>query len=167
MIIDSKGRLFGKISIIDILVVLILVGGVAGIGYKFTKSGKANPFTKADNIVMQFYHQEQNEFAVRSIKEGTPVKDLKTNAYIGTVKHVEIKPSNSTAADDKGQYQASARPGFVSVVITVEGTGIYRDGINGQGVSFSGTDYYINKSTELALGNTDLWTFVYSITKKE
>ena len=38
MIIDNKGRLFGKISIIDILIVVIIIVAVAGIGSKFVKS---------------------------------------------------------------------------------------------------------------------------------
>ena len=167
MIIDSKGKLFGKVSIIDLLIVLIIAAGIAGVGYKFTKSGNATPFTKQDNIVIKFYHYEQQDFAARSVKVGDSVKDAKTGAYFGKVTKVEVDKSKSTAPDDKGQYQVSAREGWASVLITVEGSGIYRDGVNGQGVSFGGTDYFVNSSTQLKAGNADLWTFIYSIDKKE
>jgi len=32
MIIDSKGKLFGKISIIDILILVVLIAGIAEYG---------------------------------------------------------------------------------------------------------------------------------------
>jgi len=35
MIIDSKGKLFGKISIIDILILVVLIAGIAGVWVKF------------------------------------------------------------------------------------------------------------------------------------
>lgn len=36
MIIDSKGKLFGKVSIIDILVLVVLVAGIAGVWANFS-----------------------------------------------------------------------------------------------------------------------------------
>ena len=167
MIIDNKGRLFGKVSIIDALIVLIIIAGLAGVGYKFTKAGKASPFTKQDNIVIDFYHDETRDFNANSIKVGDSVKDAKTNAYIGKVSKVEVKESKSIASDDKGQYHESAKPGAASIHIIVDGTGIYRDGITGQGVSIGGTDYFIGASTQLYVGKNVMWAFVYNIDKKE
>lgn len=167
MIIDSKGKLFGKISIIDILVVAVILAGIAGVGYKFAKSGQVTPFTKQDTVLIEFYHYEQLDFNAETMKEGTPVKDGKTNSYIGKVKKVEVSPSKSTAPDDKGEYKESAKPGWASVKITVEGTGIYRDGINGQGVSLDGTDYFVGRSVEVCAGNNAMWTYIRTMSKKE
>ena len=35
MLIDEKGRLFGKINIVDFIVAAVIVLGVLGVGYKF------------------------------------------------------------------------------------------------------------------------------------
>ncbi|HAA43417.1 MAG TPA: hypothetical protein DCE02_05365, partial [Ruminiclostridium sp.] len=38
MIIDSKGKLFGKISIIDILILAVIIAGTAGVWHMFFRS---------------------------------------------------------------------------------------------------------------------------------
>ena len=45
MIIDEKGKLFGKISIIDIAVILLVILAIVGgiVIYNNTKSGKTSP----------------------------------------------------------------------------------------------------------------------------
>ena len=166
MIIDNKGKLFGKISIIDILVVLILVGGVAGIGYKYAKAKVNSPFTKGDTIITQFYYDEISDYAANDIKVGDMVTDRATSSNFGKVTKVEVNPSNSYASDDKGKWVKSPKEGYNSVIVTVEGPGVYKDGTNAQGVGFGGIDYYVYKSVEVQIGNTTFWAKVYSLKKK-
>lgn len=166
MIIDSKGKLFGKISIIDILVLVIIVGGIAGVSYKFMKSRTLSPFAKGVTIVTQFYQAEIDEFAAKSIKVGDMVTDHSTGANFGKVTNIEIGKSASFASDDKGVWVESPKPRYASVTITVEGSGIYKDGVGEQGVSFGSTDFYVDRSVDVQVGNVNFWAKVYSLQKK-
>ena len=58
MIIDDKGKLFGKISIIDLLVVCLILAGIAGAYYKFGRSKTISPFVKPDKIEMTFFSED-------------------------------------------------------------------------------------------------------------
>lgn len=165
MIIDSKGKLFGKISIIDVLVVVVILAGVVGIGYKFSKS-RSPLFAKGEIVVTQFYQAEVDEFAAKAIKVGDMVTDHSTGANFGKVTNIEIGKSASFAPDDKGVWVESPKPRYASIIITVEGPGIYKDGVGEQGVSFGNTDFYVDRSVDVQVGNTNFWAKVYSLQKK-
>ena len=40
--IDEKGRLFGKINIVDLIVILVIVIAAVGVGMKFLGGGNGN-----------------------------------------------------------------------------------------------------------------------------
>lgn len=166
MIIDSKGKLFGKISIIDVLVVLVILAGVAGIGYKFSKSSTLSPFAKGDTIEVQFYQREDDDFAVKAIKEGDMVTDNATGAYFGKVTKAVAGAPASYGTDDKGVWVKSQKPDYGSVTFTVEGQGVFEDGVSRQGVSFGSTPYFVNNSVQLKVGNAIIWADITSIKKK-
>lgn len=161
MIIDSKGKLFGKVSIIDILIVLVIIAGVGGVTYKFNKSKAVTPFTKTEDIQIVFFTEDIPDYVAQSIKQGDLVKDRVSNSVFGRVKEVKIDKGIFYAPNDRGEMVASSKPGYVSLMLTVEGQGIYTD----NGVTFGNVDYYINKTLEVRAGNTAIWTRVYNIRK--
>ena len=75
MILDKKGKLFGKISIVDVLVVVIIIAIAFGLYYKFDKSGTVTPFTETQTIRMSLYLESVNTYMIDSIKVGDPVRD--------------------------------------------------------------------------------------------
>lgn len=166
MLIDSKGKLFGKISIVDILIVVMILGVIAGVGYKFRKSGTGTPFAKKDTIQVTFYQPEANTYVDGTIKVGDVVKDKATGSVFGKVVSVKTDKAVSAATNSDGQMVTTSNPKMCSITIVVEGEGIYKDGKGEQGVSFDNTDFFINTSVQLRAGNTDVWTFVKSLEKK-
>lgn len=166
MLIDSKGKLFGKISIVDILIVVMILGVIAGVGYKFKKSSANTPFSKKDTIQVTFYQPEANNYVDGTIKVGDTVKDKATNSVFGKVVSVKTDKAVSVGTNNDGQMVTTSNPKMCSVTIVVEGQGTYKDGKSDQGVSFDNTDFFINTSVQLRAGNTDLWTFIKSLEKK-
>lgn len=162
MLIDSKGKLFGKISIVDVLIVVMVLGVLAGVGYKFRKSGTSTPFAKKDTVQVTFYHYEVNDFIDGSIKVGDPVKDKATGTVFGKVSSVKFDKAISTGTNSEGQMVAASNPKFRSVTITVDGEGVFGD----QGVSFDSTSYFVGSSVEIRVGNSTLWAFVKNLQKK-
>ena len=161
MILDKKGKLFGKISIVDIIIAVIIIAAIAGLYYKFGKSGTVTAFTKTDNIQITLYHEDVPNYIANNIKVGDVVKDRLQNAVIGKVTDVKVGPDIVFHPSDSGQVVASSRPGYSSITVTAEGKGIY----NVTGPTFGGVEYYLGKQVEWRVGVTDYFAKISDIKK--
>lgn len=166
MLIDSKGKLFGRISIVDILIVVMILGVIGGVGYKFKKSSTSTPFAKKDTVQVTFYHPEANNYVEGTIKAGDIVRDKATGSVFGKVVSVSTDKAVSVGTNSEGQMVNTSNPRQRSITLVVEGEGIYKDGKSEQGVSFDNTDFFVNSSVELRVGDTTLWTFIKNLEKK-
>jgi hypothetical protein len=168
MILDSKGKLFGKISIVDILIVVVVLGAIVGVGYKLKKSniGIGNAVAKKDNIEISFYADEVPEYAAKAVSNGDLAKDFERNVEFGNVTNVELGKSISWAANEKGEMVPSSKSGFSSIKIAVEGPGVFRDGKSASGVTFGSADYYTGRTIFLLVGNSTYQCRIYDIKKK-
>lgn len=163
MIIDDRGRLFGKISIVDILVICLILAGIAGAYYKFGKSNTVTPFSRPDKIEVVFFAEDIPEYAGIGIKPGDPAKDRQTNSVFGKVKEVTVGPDIVYFPNKDGQAVKSSKEGYISLTIVTEGEGVYSN----NGISFSNMDYYVNKLIEVRFGNTAIYARIQSIRKIE
>lgn len=168
MIIDSKGKLFGKISIIDIIVVLVVIAAIAGIGYKMTQSNTIGLAPKTEKVRLTFYSEESTEYAVRAVKVGDIVKDFEQGVTFGKVAE-ELKIGDALSFTDfteyvDGEWVVGSKPGYCSFTMTVDGEGIINpDG----GVNYGGANYYVGRTVIIRAGNNVFTGRVYSIEKKE
>ena len=167
MIIDSKGKLFGKVSIIDILIVLVVIAAVAGVGYKLTQSNTISITGKTDKVRLTFYSEESTEYAVNAVKVGDIVKDFEQGATFGNVVE-ELKTDKALSFTDfteyeNGQWVVGSKPGYCSYYMTVEGVGV----INAEGgVTYGGANYYVGRTVTVRAGNNVFTGRIYSIEKK-
>jgi hypothetical protein len=148
MIIDSKGKLFGKVSIVDIIIVLIVVLAIVFVGYKYTKTKTTSP-DKSQSVQMSFYIEETNDFTANSIKVGDKVVDFIQNSTMGSVTKVEVAPSVSYANNSEGKFVTSTKEGYSSVKVTIEGKGI----LTSNGLSIFGNTYLIGQNYNVKIGN--------------
>ena len=128
---DRSGRLFGKVSIIDVLVVLVvLVMAVAmyvknnALQVSKTGEGSQTPITfvmEAENIPLN---------VVEAVRVGDQVfdKDRTSNGAIGTITGIEIREAGRVASLDNGTYVRMKNETARNLIITVEGTGTVEDG---------------------------------------
>lgn len=161
MIIDNNGKLFGKISIVDILIVAVLLAAIGGVYYKFGRSKTVSPFSKPDTIEVSFYVEDIPAFVANSIKEGDLAKDRVNNITIGKITSAVVGPDIFFYPNSEGQAIASSKPGYASIQFTVRGQGVYSD----TGSSISGMEYYVNKQFELRVGAVNTYPRVMSIKK--
>jgi hypothetical protein len=168
MIIDSKGKLFGKVSIIDIIVVLVVIAAVAGVGYKMKQSNTIPLTAKTDKVRLTFYSEESTEYAVKAVKVGDIVKDFEQGATFGKVAE-ELVIGDALSFTDfteyvDGKWIVGSKPGYCSFTMTVDGEGIINsDG----GVNFGGANYYVGRTVIIRAGNNVFTGRIYSIEKKE
>ena len=167
MLIDNKGKLFGKINVIDLFIILIVVAAVAGLAPKFIKSGTSNPiFSKSDTIITEISVEESPEYTINDIKKGDYVKDPVRNSYIGKVVDIKSAPSIYFAPNDKGEMVKTTKVGYQSATITVEGNGIYSDRSTQGGVTIDNVDQYIGRQQEIRIGHASVYARISSFKKK-
>lgn len=167
MIIDSKGKLFGKVSIIDILIVLVVVAAFAGVGYKMTKSNANIITAKKDNVILTFFWEESPEYAVKATKVGDSVKDFEKGTFLGKVKE-EAKINNALSFNDFTEYEngkwiVGSKPGYCSYYMKVEGSAV----ANPDGTFAFGTEnYYIGRTVLMRVGPSVFQGRIFSIEKE-
>ncbi|NMB33026.1 MAG: DUF4330 domain-containing protein [Clostridium sp.] len=164
MIIDSKGKLFGKVSIIDILILVVLIIGAAG-AFKFLKTRSALPILeKADTYIVGLYWEEAPGFAVEAAKVGDTARDLERGGVLGKVTQIQTDEAISFVETDDGRVVAGSKPGYVSYNITLEGNGS-SDGFGG--VIFNGADYQVGRQLIVKVGGAIFQGRIDRLEKKE
>lgn len=139
-IMDNKGRLFGKISLIDILIVLLIVGAAAGVYWKLhSGAGKTAAATKIQ------YAIEMNEVSkdfVDAITPGDPIREAIKGNDLGHVVSKKAAPARRLNTDYiNGKYVLSTVPDLYDVTITIEANA----NISPKDIIVGGTDIRVGK----------------------
>jgi hypothetical protein len=116
-----------KFNIVDIIVILILIAGVAFLGVKMfggqEPAASADPAEGAPYLVT-FRADCVAEDIAATLTVGSKAENASRNMDLGTVVDVVIGESVVYGYDSKGNCVASPKPGYVSVTLTCELTGI-------------------------------------------
>lgn len=141
MLINKEGKLFGKVSIIDIFVVIVIVIAAFGVYTRF--------FTVNEKVTVT---QQQIEYRLKvtKVRQGTvdalsklgPVYDSTTKEYMGELVAVETEDCYEEQKLADGTLSNSKIPDRMNVIITVR--------VNG---STSSTGYYTSDNKYLAAGS--------------
>lgn len=127
-IIDEKGKLFGKLNLIDLLVVVILIAAILFLAFRFTRKD-ANPVnsstkltytTLVANITPEVYEEVQRQMAAAGGKDQLMASGDLLPAY---VTKVEARPHAVYQPDDNGVITASEEQGedaHLDLVFTIE-----------------------------------------------
>ncbi len=125
MIIDEKGRLFSKISIVDVAVAIFIICAVAFVGLKFFSPGGRLSGAEQINCEYTFKVQNVRQASVDALKksEEKNVYDS-TGVYLGTVKEIKnIQPHKDSVIKADGSMVLAEVPDKfdVEVVAIVSG----------------------------------------------
>lgn len=163
MVINEKGRLFGKINIIDFIVIVVILVFTASIGYRFLKPNTEAPFLKRlDDVQIEFYQEEVNSFTANSISIGDPVRESVQNADFGRVVDIKIGEAVSWTQTDDGRNIPAPKEGYSSIYITMDTKGI----IGRNGVTIGNSVYHIGQTMVLYVGNSAFWGRISDIREK-
>lgn len=156
-IIDEKGKVFGLINVIDLIILLIILLVGAGAAYKFThKSAQGQIKTVEFQVLVPCVRPE----LAQAVKVGDKMVQGSTYTSV-TVKAVEIKPGFSVNINSAGQKVAANDPYLKDVYVTNVGTVNLSSAtisMGGQEIR-AGKDYYV-KSLDYELKGTILKVIV-------
>lgn len=120
-IINKKGQVFGKINVIDILVVFILIFGIysiVNISGDFIKQPKLN-----DKISFVLTATQVKPFLVETLKDNDIVSVSKTEDFFGNLSKITYKDSVAYTSDKDGNIVLTSRPDtyFLELMVTSAG----------------------------------------------
>jgi len=118
--IDNKGRLFGKINIVDLCVVLLLVVALFTTAYKFGFSAHKDVNEAGVRIEYVLKAKALRNFTVDSIEIGDKIYDDENNKLLGVITAVEAKPAWDYVLKSDGTYEYAQKPERYDAYITVE-----------------------------------------------
>lgn len=117
-IIENR-KLFGKINIIDICIILVILA-ILLFAYLYFGRTTANAM-QTEKYTFQYEMQNVTEQAANSVKVGDKVYDNETNAYIGEVVGVEISEHMVRSVNrETNEFVNSPFPNKYNVVMTIE-----------------------------------------------
>ena len=143
MMINKEGKLFGKISIVDILAVLVIVVAAFGIYTRFYV-GNEKVETSASHIEYKMKVQEVRIGTAKALEDYKgPIYDTTTKEYIGDIVSVEYTDAVKGAETVNGQMRETTVPERYDCMVTVRVDGK----INASG-------YYTATNQALAAGSS-------------
>ncbi|MCI8404643.1 MAG: DUF4330 domain-containing protein [Clostridia bacterium] len=144
---DKNGKIKGKVSIIDILVVLLIIAVIAGIAARY--GSKVTTAVKSDKQFEYVLRVENvREYTVNALKKMGKVTDKKSEKELGDVVDVQVEKATQQSITASGEVKNPETPGRYTCFVTIRATGKESD-----------DNYILHDSTELSVGrNIDLYT---------
>ncbi|MEE1043230.1 MAG: DUF4330 family protein [Clostridia bacterium] len=129
MLFNSKGKLFGKVSIVDILVIILIVVAIAGAYVRFNGNnvGAVTKTTEFNYMITIREIRETNKNLLLD-SVGTDFRlDGKISSSMGTLTNVEVRDAIAEVEKTDGTIVSAAVPEKYDVVLTLKVNGTETD----------------------------------------
>ncbi len=148
-IIDQNGRLFGKISVVDVLAVLVVIVLAFALHVKHNELEATANKGGETTITITMKAENLPLYVVDAIQTGDKVydKERPSGGPIGVITKVEEQPGSKVEKLSNGTFALLPNADSRNLIITVEGRGLVTDGryainrIYDMGVNASRTFY--------------------------
>jgi len=143
--IDEKGRLFGRINIIDLVAALAVIALLAFVGYKLNVVNPriAPPPTPYRLTLLV---EGVRQITIDELKVGTPVKAFDANVDLGTISAVDVRPAVEQVETADGRIVNAQVPGRFDVLLSIDTEAVITD----WSVRIANTDMRIGRDFTVA-----------------
>ncbi len=141
-IIDENGRLFGLVSIIDVLVVAVAAVMVFALYRKDNTMPIASVADPMDNITYQVVVTNMPVGRYESLREGDQIYERETKSPIGTIEAIQVEDCEISMLKKDGTFVIAPVEGRLNVTLTVKA----------QALVDAREHYYVNRNTLIATG---------------
>ena len=155
--IDEKGRLFGMINIVDLIIILVVIAALCFVGIKYVLPQKDSGEVEKRELLL-FCH-DAPKFTAEQIKVGDSVWDQSYDVELGTVKSFEILPLTEVVAGPDGKTAAVESDWLVSVRLVLDCEGIPEE----HGIRIGGSLYGSGHTMTVFAGEAKLYLKVQEI----
>lgn len=148
--IDKNGKLFGKVNVIDLLIVLVVLAAVLFVGKRFF-GGNDNDYGTPQKVRMTFYADEAPSLLAGKADAGEPVTDYDNSTSLGTLTSYESEDAYTCAYDaTTGETVKVPVPNLCFLTFTCETEGYVAE----DGLRINGFQYCIGGSHTICAGQT-------------
>jgi hypothetical protein len=116
-IVNEKGRLFGKVSIIDFFVLILILLVVGFAGYKYISNSNSNPNTEEVTFTVKCTAKNEAYIKFLHVKDNLISSNTKMDAYIEAVSYT---PAIVAGNDIDGKPVYSTDPIKKDVIVTIK-----------------------------------------------
>ncbi len=139
-ILDERGRLFGVINIVDVIVIILAVVLICGIYIKFGRNDRTSASSGLETVTYELEIKAVRNGISDNLRPGDKIYDQDNGVELGTIKDVEVSEAKRSEALADGTYAEGAVQDRYDVVLTIEGQCQI---LNGR--------YYVNRSDEISV----------------
>ena len=150
--IDKNGKIGGKVSIIDLLIVVILLAALAFVGYRFLTKDRSG-VVNTQPFVMSMTGAEVSNYVVENLEIGARVFDDTENNVLGYVTDIQTGAGYHYGVGNNGETVALFPDDSSSVVVTCRGEGT----LDPNGLLIGGTRYAIGHTFVVYVGDCKLY----------
>lgn len=150
-----------KFNVVDIIVILILIAGIAFVGARMfggEEPAVSDPATGSTYHVT-FYAECVREDVASTLVQGSKAENASRNMDLGTLIDFTIDESVAYTTDSKGTIIQTTKPGYVSVTLVCELTGIDQS----TGLQVGQFMLNVGHSMGVRCGFTEITTIVQNI----
>lgn len=117
-IIDKRGRLFGLINIVDLLIIILLLALVAvGVKRFGNKAAVGEATTKKGVITAEI--KNVRDVTAKNVKVGDPLYDYDKGTLIGKILTADVEPYKDET-EYQGKFYNAEVPGKYRVIVTLD-----------------------------------------------
>lgn len=146
MILDKKGKLFGKINLVDLSVILIIIIAVAATYFKFNLSAHSDVTRKDADVVITLRAVNVRDFTVDAYEVGDKLYDTGNGKLLGEIIEKTTTESMEHITKVDGTVVEQVLPERKNLVVKVKSAATVReDGVVLEG----GKQLYLNQSNTL------------------
>lgn len=122
-VLDDKGRVFGKISIIDLLMIIVLISLAVWFGYSmFGRNLHQDAAQRQQETEIVVVVSGIRPTTAEAIAKGGKIFEFKTGALVGEVVGVTTGPSKLWLVEGDGRWVQFESQDRVDAFVTIRGT---------------------------------------------
>lgn len=122
-LVDEKGRLFGRVNLFDLFIVVLIFALIGGVSYKYKVASRMVAVNESD-LTVKLWIEDVKDVTVDVINEGDQVKEYDSNHYFGEVIKKEVVPHTEEVETADGKIVNAEVEGKYDVYITLKCKGI-------------------------------------------
>jgi len=160
--IDPNGKIFGKISVIDFLIVAVIIAGL--IWFFGIRGGGGVPAAGSEQTLILTYMTEAVPgFAADAINVGDKLEDFIKGGDIGRITSLTIDQGFDLRAARDGTFKISPKEGYSYVEFVCEVKGQRSE----NGVIINGNNYLVGQYVTMRAGAGKLYIMLRGISVAE
>ena len=128
-IIDRNGRLFGKISVIDVLVIAVVLVMAAALFFKSNQTHTGTSVT-SETITYQMVANGVRTYVADAVQVGDLMydQDRSSGGTLGKIVDIQVLPGTKLGEINDGTAGMVPVEDGVDLLLTIEGSGILSEG---------------------------------------